>query len=953
MKRGWRIFLWSVVGLAVLIIAIITWRHVRMNRIIAGLGKPELSRRIASAQRLMKFKHATKILAKKPPAARDNAVWALEQVADEKALRDIVALARDLGGTVARRTVVRFGERAVLALIATLQSDPREYDDRFKAAAARRFAAEMLGEIGTSRAVPALIRALKDTSLEVRLAAAAALVRIGNPQAQAPLWHFIEPLLGVLRGEYYCWARVDAEDHLLRREQVRHNNISPLLKVKITPLAEAEETVVVEIPEEEELLRPLSAEEQQRLEAERIFRLTQEERRRIAQPGKRVRFKRGPVDLEVTGFEADLNPAVEGQPVTFTVRFKNHGPGDIGLTFMVALYYAGPRPLTKGRDTRAMGGYDLVRFSRHLFRGQEGEVKVTHRFTGLERHQIWAAQQLGIIGDDRAVPVLCAAMHSFSWAVRLNVLDALGKIGVLSTTRSAQRAAIVRTLIEALGHRDSIIRYRAAENLGQMQVQTATLPLLATLSDPIWSVRQAATRALVGTVTEKWLNPLLPALLDPDPAVRLSALRVLESISSPQATQVLLAAAADPSPEVRLSVVGDLLLYLPPSQTIPTLVGALGDPNPRVRAAAARTLAKLAVPETETALIMALQDRDGDVREAAAQALGRIGSKSAVQALIAASEAEAGEFVGVPPGEEVENPEAYTPTDKDVRAAAIAALAEIGGPEAHEAIRDALSDSHPKVLAVAIPAIAELGDRTVGDRLIEILEDDKMLLPIRLAAARAIRQLEIEEAVEPLVDLLNHPNYQMKIAVSAALVALHDRRGEKTLREHLKHKDVNIRREAARTIATMDPALIQAIRGLKPEQRDGLEMIFKDLYQEGRAVYEFTVGALAELAKLPQAHQRLLQGLTDTHVLVRAACVEALSHLKKEPELVPRLAAFLDPQKEPQELVRQKAVEALARLEAVEYRSQLEKCAQNDPAEEVREAAQKALRELLLVARRR
>jgi HEAT repeat protein len=241
-------------------------------------------------------------------------------------------------------------------------------------------------------------------------------------------------------------------------------------------------------------------------------------------------------------------------------------------------------------------------------------------------------------------------------------------------------------------------------------------------------------------------------------------------------------------------------------------------------------------------------------------------------------------------------------------------------------------------------AIAEM-DSTA--RLIEVMKDEKALLPVRIAATHALRAQRAEEAVEPLVDLLNHAAFQIKIAVSSTLVEMGDKRGQKTLKENIQSKDVNVRRESAKTIATMDPPLIASIKGLKRDQRNGLDMLFEDLYKEGRFVFTFTVQALEELGSDNQeavrtaTRERLAKELEARHPLVRAAAVETLCRLGDTTHLN-RILEFANPQQEANEWVRLKAVEGLAHVGGPEAVQALRQ-ALKDPDPEIRDSAAKGL----------
>lgn len=1097
-----------------------------MNRIIARLGKPELEVRKKAVQKLMSFRKPTKILASKTPSVWDNTVWTLEEIARSsgnspeglKALNDIVLIGRDLHTDEAKRAIQRLGERSVPSLLKVLKSDPRDYEKPIEAAAAREFAATMLGRIRSQQATEALIEALQDESNAVRLAAAQALVRINpeNPRVKEALVTLLEPRIAVLQGVFNCWVRLDSSRYIPNDTNPSNNISRKPLSIKVIPLEEATPEQITTISSRQEEEREVSQEDRQQAQARAALAEL-----RQSQVGQRMRALKGTVDLQVTGFDYQPHQVIEGQPVKFTVSFKNAGTGDNTRHFMVACYYASPQPFTDRRDTRAIAGFQEMRWSKWLRRGEEKILTWEHAFTDIEQSRIRAAYELGEIGldealDQNAVQILCIATQDPSWVVRRNAVQALTKIGLMPGTSQKNRALIVETLQRSLRsfedlalpvlqkqsqgvvsflsleslptqnlmawaevlrqpklqaylkaklspydwqivrrilygshsytQTDDIVRYYAAVGLGKLGFHQSLFSLIATLNDPVWSVRQAATRALGELHDEAAVDPIeTGSLQSPNPQVRMAALRVLGQLGTPKARRILLEAACkDTAPEVRQDAVADLFREIPRQEVFPCLVRlAEEDPSAGVRAAATRLLAELAEVQAEKTFLKCIRDKDGDVREAAAWGLGRIASKAAVAALIAASQAEAGAYVGIPADVTPANPEQETPTDKDVRAAAVEALSNIGGTRAKAAIRDALNDKNWKVLQKAIAAVQKWGPRQAvpkvfsilsgaqaqkvftlhaqairdalpvkkkealsqalqtqkasaelrtvlklpgigtppdplpphGDprpdlqkflsdkdwqvvqeaiaemdttaRLIEVMKDEKALIPVRVAAAQALRAQKAEEAIEPMVDLLNHSSYQIKIAVSSALVEMGDKRGQKTLKEQLQSKELDVRREAAKTIATMDPQLIMAIKGLKPEQQNGLDMLFDDLFKEGRFVYTFTVQALEELGCYNQemvrtaTRQRLLQELKATHPLVRAAAVETLCRLGDTSHL-DQILQRSDPQQEPHEFVRLKAIEGIAKLGASNVKRFLQQ-ALNDPVPEVQAAASKAL----------
>jgi hypothetical protein len=93
----------------------------------------------------------------------------------------------------------------------------------------------------------------------------------------------------------------------------------------------------------------------------------------------------------------------------------------------------------------------------------------------------------------------------------------------------------------------------AAFVLGRIGSEKAVKPLLTTLIDGDWIVRQSAAAALGEIGSEKAVEPLLAALRDEDRFVRRCAARALGEIGSEKAVEPLLVALRDKYRFVRRS----------------------------------------------------------------------------------------------------------------------------------------------------------------------------------------------------------------------------------------------------------------------------------------------------------------------------------------------------------------------------------------------------------------
>jgi HEAT repeat protein len=133
-----------------------------------------------------------------------------------------------------------------------------------------------------------------------------------------------------------------------------------------------------------------------------------------------------------------------------------------------------------------------------------------------------AADALGKIGSQRAIPGLLQLLEDSDYSVRGSAADALGKIG-------SQRA--IPGLLQLLEHSDSDVRRSAADALGKIGSQTAIDALLPLLEHSDSDVRGSAAEALGKISSERAIDALLPLLEDSDYSVRGRAASVLGNIA--------------------------------------------------------------------------------------------------------------------------------------------------------------------------------------------------------------------------------------------------------------------------------------------------------------------------------------------------------------------------------------------------------------------------------------
>jgi len=126
-----------------------------------------------------------------------------------------------------------------------------------------------------------------------------------------------------------------------------------------------------------------------------------------------------------------------------------------------------------------------------------------------------AAYNLGLRGNESAIPFLTKALHDPEWNVRMHAAGSLGRIG---------HESAVPPLIKALRDPEEKVRRNAAEALGEIRRDKRAVPeLVKALYDPQWKVRAATARALGMIEHESAIPHLAYALHDPAYWVRSQA----------------------------------------------------------------------------------------------------------------------------------------------------------------------------------------------------------------------------------------------------------------------------------------------------------------------------------------------------------------------------------------------------------------------------------------------
>ncbi|MGE3151071.1 MAG: HEAT repeat domain-containing protein [Nitrospiraceae bacterium] len=210
--------------------------------------------------------------------------------------------------------------------------------------------------------------------------------------------------------------------------------------------------------------------------------------------------------------------------------------------------------------------------------------------------------------------------------VRLTTVVALGRIGKVESNP---------ILLQRLQDNDGRVRQWSAWALGTLNLEGGGSPetmnsLVASLSDPVSTVRQAASQALSELNQDQGTaRRLLPALQSSNSGMRRAAARALIGQATVDILPTLVGVSGDQDVEVRQAVVA-ALGELGDARAIPPLLARLtSDPAAPVRAEAAFRLGKIGTADViEPLQRAATNDGDGQVRRWAAAAVESVRSGS-------------------------------------------------------------------------------------------------------------------------------------------------------------------------------------------------------------------------------------------------------------------------------------------------------------------------------------
>ncbi|MBX3259564.1 MAG: HEAT repeat domain-containing protein [Labilithrix sp.] len=544
-------------------------------------------------------------------SVKSAATTALAKLRDPTAIPllvgELVALDEGSARSVAE-ALVAFESLAVTPLLELL-ADPSR-------AAARVWAARVLGRIGDPRATEDLVTRLHDRDDLLRMAAAEALGAIADARATQPL------IRATLR-DPAPQVRAHAAAAVARIEGER------AIDVLVAALAD---------PDYATRLRALEAFEAIRVED------TSHLESALRDPNVDVR-RRAALALERVGYlDRVIGRLTSPDRATRERAYAALSElGSVGLLDSVVAYIHHESFEVRAIVARVSGELGASRVAP-LLRGRLNDDAWPVRAALVEAlgrlkapGTASAIVELLVDPEEPVREAAADALTSFSpgeLAEHVDRLTAAYDAGsvvvrtqmVILVARFEQDAAIARAaeplLVRASVDASDAVRLRAVTALGDRSGELCVQALVARLTDASLDVRMAAVAALGSAASTEAFEGLLGALAGAAPALRD---RIADSLSRGARQQLFLRLdelEKASSLDVRLGVAWTLG-KCGVAAGVPVLARFLRDASPVLRASAAGALAKIAGPEAREALLTAAEDPNGRVRAAVVNALGR------------------------------------------------------------------------------------------------------------------------------------------------------------------------------------------------------------------------------------------------------------------------------------------------------------------------------------------
>ncbi len=524
----------------------------------------------------------------------------------------------------------------------------------------RKFAINILGDIGSGNSVEHLIPLLKDGDINVCTAALESLSKINDPRK-------VQPVIKKIQQEKDPWVKIFAIEAL---SNIDDPGIIPVL---LDVLDEGSAAVSLAV------LKKLS-----RIGNMDTVKLL------IVRLGK----EKGLVDSYIIfavgnicrRFQLEFDrDSLDHLHNNISIILSNLESKDRDISGMSAyiLSLMGPDELIDPVVSFAMSRDELPGIIREIFNkpGEECVRSILKQFNfSKTKNPGYFIRVLGQSSSKLPIPFLLSVLDSQDDDIRLEALNALTEIGAESI-----KGRLIPLLHDSLGH----VRRASAKAMGDMKICEALEDLFELMRDEYEDVRFEAAEAL-SKIGGSHVNRKLVSLLhDLDEKVRSTAAYGLtHAFLSAEYLDDIIIALNDSNWQVRKYAIA-VLSRMPGPLPVEYLIPVLNDEHNEVRMKAINVLCRLAPPDALDYLVPLLGDNDVWVRYETVRGIGNLKDPRCVEVLNQCLDVESSSIVQV---------------------AALEGLQRIGGSQGMEAIRRMLYSRDYEVQSTARMILGVLGE---------------------------------------------------------------------------------------------------------------------------------------------------------------------------------------------------------------------------------------------------
>lgn len=634
---------------------------------------------------------------------RREAALALRQLSDAEAVADLLLALRDIDSGVRKAASQALADAGVSAVPGLLRMARDKRPD------VRRIAIGVLGWVGDTATLPDLVGYLKDNNADVRAMAVTALGQIGDARVIAPLGRCLKDQARprwtshtVAELAAQALEKIGTEEAMSIVTRWRGIGLNGNKTSAAQAKTKLQRTETIQEP------RKANLSDIRKALRHKDWRI----RERAVQMLARLRHPRALPDLRVAMKDSD-------QQVRFAaVRALGPLPAELVIDDLL-LALEDSEYLVSDTAANLLVAIGIPAVDGLLRLATHPVVDVR----GL------AIEALGRIGDDRAVPVLMAAVSDAAvprWEdksigdIAAESLRTIGHSMVENQTVEAAPLPVeVEDPYEVPVESTFAISTTPKSPVISVQARLDRLThLLEKLQEDEWPVRQAAakeltryTRSLQDTDARAVIERLVTYLSNPEEFVRWTTIEALAWIADEQVIPALLPLLDDDVWTIRTAVLR-ALAEIGSEKALPGLMHALEDTHELVREVAVEVIGQMQLSGALPALRAALHDNAGFVRRAAVEAIGEIGAQEVSDELI--------EML-------------RTTEDQQIRWAIVEALGKLGAADAVDLLKQYLDDTYTPIWE----SLEDQEQRRLCDVAAQALE--RIATPQALAALRQWR----------------------------------------------------------------------------------------------------------------------------------------------------------------------------------------------------------------------